>query len=34
MVNPILILAMVPVMHSVIYPLIAKCNLNFTYVKK
>ncbi|KAF3857339.1 hypothetical protein F7725_009198 [Dissostichus mawsoni] len=29
-VNPILILIMVPIMDSVIYPLIAKCKLNFT----
>ncbi|KAG7254785.1 hypothetical protein CRUP_028087, partial [Coryphaenoides rupestris] len=33
-VNPILILAMVPVVDSVIYPLIAKCNLNFTPLKR
>ena len=33
-VNPILILVMVPVVESVIYPLIAKCGLNFTYVSE
>ncbi|KAJ3584589.1 hypothetical protein NHX12_015084 [Muraenolepis orangiensis] len=33
-VNPILILAMVPVVDSVIYPLIAKCGLNFTPLKR
>uniref|UniRef100_A0A8C5FVZ5 Solute carrier family 15 member 1-like n=1 Tax=Gadus morhua TaxID=8049 RepID=A0A8C5FVZ5_GADMO len=31
-VNPILILGFVPIVDSVIYPLIAKCGLNFTYV--
>uniref|UniRef100_A0A6Q2YE83 Solute carrier family 15 member 1 n=1 Tax=Esox lucius TaxID=8010 RepID=A0A6Q2YE83_ESOLU len=31
-VNPILILIMVPVMDSVIYPLIKKCHLNFTWL--
>lgn len=29
-VNPILILTLVPIMDSVIYPLIKKCGLNFT----
>ncbi|XP_020500572.2 solute carrier family 15 member 1b isoform X2 [Labrus bergylta] len=33
-VNPILILALVPIMDSVIYPLISKCKLNFTPLKK
>uniref|UniRef100_A0A667XDZ2 Solute carrier family 15 member 1 n=1 Tax=Myripristis murdjan TaxID=586833 RepID=A0A667XDZ2_9TELE len=33
-VNPILILVMVPVVDSVIYPLIAKCKINFTPLKK
>uniref|UniRef100_A0A6Q2Z1L4 Solute carrier family 15 member 1 n=1 Tax=Esox lucius TaxID=8010 RepID=A0A6Q2Z1L4_ESOLU len=33
-VNPILILIMVPVMDSVIYPLIKKCHLNFTPLKR
>ncbi|CAL8307725.1 unnamed protein product [Merluccius merluccius] len=33
-VNPILILIMVPVVDSVIYPLIAKCKLNFTPLKR
>ncbi|KAK1876521.1 Solute carrier family 15 member 1 [Dissostichus eleginoides] len=33
-VNPILILIMVPIMDSVIYPLIAKCKLNFTPLKR
>uniref|UniRef100_A0AAZ3RXJ5 Solute carrier family 15 member 1b n=1 Tax=Oncorhynchus tshawytscha TaxID=74940 RepID=A0AAZ3RXJ5_ONCTS len=29
-VNPILILALVPIMDSLVYPLIKKCHLNFT----
>uniref|UniRef100_A0A3Q3EU23 Solute carrier family 15 member 1b n=1 Tax=Labrus bergylta TaxID=56723 RepID=A0A3Q3EU23_9LABR len=33
-VNPILILVLVPIMDSVIYPLISKCKLNFTPLKK
>ncbi|XP_037552302.1 solute carrier family 15 member 1b [Nematolebias whitei] len=33
-VNPILILLMVPVMDSVIYPLISKCKLNFTPLRR
>ncbi|XP_038572448.1 solute carrier family 15 member 1-like [Micropterus salmoides] len=33
-VNPILILILVPIMDSVIYPLISKCNLNFTPLKR
>ncbi|XP_036946325.1 solute carrier family 15 member 1-like [Acanthopagrus latus] len=33
-VNPILILILVPVMDSVIYPLIAKCKLNFSPLKR
>ncbi|CAL8389217.1 unnamed protein product [Boreogadus saida] len=33
-VNPILILAFVPIVDSVIYPLIAKCGLNFTPLKR
>ncbi|KAM7375215.1 hypothetical protein PAMA_014345 [Pampus argenteus] len=33
-VNPILILILVPVMDSVIYPLISKCKLNFTPLKR
>ncbi|NXF06907.1 S15A1 protein, partial [Smithornis capensis] len=33
-VNPILIVIMVPVVDSVIYPLIAKCKINFTPLKK
>ncbi|CAL8289721.1 unnamed protein product [Lota lota] len=33
-VNPILILAMVPIVDSVIYPLIAKCGINFTPLKR
>nr|AZB50226.1 solute carrier family 15 member 1 [Epinephelus fuscoguttatus x Epinephelus lanceolatus] len=33
-VNPILILVLVPVMDSLIYPLIAKCKLNFTPLKR
>ncbi|XP_041637847.1 solute carrier family 15 member 1-like [Cheilinus undulatus] len=33
-VNPILILVLVPIMDSIIYPLIAKCNLNFTPLKR
>ncbi|CAJ1087507.1 solute carrier family 15 member 1-like [Xyrichtys novacula] len=33
-VNPILILLLVPIMDSAIYPLIAKCKLNFTPLKR
>ncbi|XP_062313746.1 solute carrier family 15 member 1 [Osmerus eperlanus] len=33
-VNPILILTLVPIMESVIYPLIKKCGLNFTPLKR
>ncbi|KAM4711438.1 solute carrier family 15 member 1b [Anableps anableps] len=33
-VNPILILIMVPVMDFIIYPLIAKCKLNFTPLRR
>uniref|UniRef100_A0A4W6E5T6 Solute carrier family 15 member 1 n=1 Tax=Lates calcarifer TaxID=8187 RepID=A0A4W6E5T6_LATCA len=33
-VNPILILILVPIMDSIIYPLIAKCKLNFTPLKR
>ncbi|XP_049919077.1 solute carrier family 15 member 1-like [Epinephelus moara] len=33
-VNPILILVLVPVMNSLIYPLIAKCKLNFTPLRR
>ncbi|NP_001281114.1 solute carrier family 15 member 1b [Cynoglossus semilaevis] len=33
-VNPILILVLVPIMDSLIYPLIAKCKLNFTPLKR
>ncbi|NXA15579.1 S15A1 protein, partial [Sapayoa aenigma] len=33
-VNPILIVIMVPIVDSVIYPLIAKCKINFTPLKK
>ncbi|XP_032362333.1 solute carrier family 15 member 1b [Etheostoma spectabile] len=33
-VNPILILVLVPIVDSVIYPLIAKCKLNFTPLKR
>nr|APX43178.1 solute carrier family 15 member 1 [Sphyrna tiburo] len=33
-VNPILILIMVPVVDVIIYPLIAKCKLNFTPLRK
>ncbi|XP_064264461.1 solute carrier family 15 member 1 isoform X2 [Passer domesticus] len=33
-VNPILIVVMVPVVNSVVYPLIKKCKLNFTPLKK
>ncbi|KAM6945800.1 solute carrier family 15 member 1-like [Aplochiton taeniatus] len=33
-VNPILILALVPIMDSCLYPLIAKCKLNFTPLKR
>ncbi|XP_017282347.1 solute carrier family 15 member 1b [Kryptolebias marmoratus] len=33
-VNPILILVLVPIMDSVIYPLISKCKLNFTPLKR
>uniref|UniRef100_A0A3Q3XPB1 Uncharacterized protein n=1 Tax=Mola mola TaxID=94237 RepID=A0A3Q3XPB1_MOLML len=32
--NPILILTLVPIMDSVIYPLIKKCGLNFTPLKR
>uniref|UniRef100_A0A8C5HU01 Solute carrier family 15 member 1-like n=1 Tax=Gouania willdenowi TaxID=441366 RepID=A0A8C5HU01_GOUWI len=32
-VNPILILTLVPIMDSVVYPLIKKCGLNFTQLK-
>nr|XP_057939095.1 solute carrier family 15 member 1 [Doryrhamphus excisus] len=33
-VNPILILTLVPIMDSLIYPLIQKCGLNFTPLKR
>ncbi|XP_077599509.1 solute carrier family 15 member 1-like [Stigmatopora nigra] len=33
-VNPILILVMVPIVDSLLYPLIAKCKLNFTPLKR
>uniref|UniRef100_A0A8C5CM26 Solute carrier family 15 member 1a n=1 Tax=Gadus morhua TaxID=8049 RepID=A0A8C5CM26_GADMO len=33
-VNPILILTLVPIMDSVVYPLIRKCGLNFTPLKR
>ncbi|KAM8871572.1 solute carrier family 15 member 1b [Synchiropus picturatus] len=33
-VNPILILIMVPIMDSLIYPLIAKCKVNFTPLRR
>ncbi|XP_038576490.1 solute carrier family 15 member 1 [Micropterus salmoides] len=33
-VNPILILTLVPIMDSVIYPLITKCGLNFTPLRR
>uniref|UniRef100_A0A665VT18 Solute carrier family 15 member 1 n=1 Tax=Echeneis naucrates TaxID=173247 RepID=A0A665VT18_ECHNA len=33
-VNPILILILVPIMDSVIYPLISKCKLNFSPLKR
>ncbi|XP_042368906.1 solute carrier family 15 member 1b [Plectropomus leopardus] len=33
-VNPILILVLVPIMDSLIYPLITKCKLNFTPLKR
>ncbi|XP_071370733.1 solute carrier family 15 member 1b [Centroberyx affinis] len=33
-VNPILILIMVPIVDSVIYPLIAKCNVSFTPLRR
>ncbi|XP_077436476.1 solute carrier family 15 member 1 [Vanacampus margaritifer] len=33
-VNPVLILTLVPLMDSVIYPLIKKCGLNFTPLKR
>ncbi|XP_035995264.1 solute carrier family 15 member 1 [Fundulus heteroclitus] len=33
-INPILILTLVPIMDSLIYPLIRKCGLNFTPLKK
>lgn len=29
-VNPVLILILVPVVDTIIYPLIKKCNLNFS----
>ncbi|KAM9342187.1 solute carrier family 15 member 1 [Pholidichthys leucotaenia] len=32
--NPILILTLVPIMDSIIYPLIRKCGLNFTSLKR
>eukprot|EP00061_Rhincodon_typus_P017946 g46893.t1 len=32
--NPILILILVPVVDGVVYPLIAKCNFNFTPLRK
>ncbi|XP_023698372.1 solute carrier family 15 member 1 [Paramormyrops kingsleyae] len=33
-VNPILILVMVPVMDNVVYPIIKKCHLNFTPLRR
>uniref|UniRef100_A0A3Q2C9H8 Solute carrier family 15 member 1a n=1 Tax=Cyprinodon variegatus TaxID=28743 RepID=A0A3Q2C9H8_CYPVA len=33
-INPILILTLVPIMDSLIYPLIRKCGLNFTPLRK
>ncbi|KAM9319986.1 solute carrier family 15 member 1-like [Gastrophryne carolinensis] len=33
-VNPILIIVLVPIVDAVVYPLIKKCNLNFTPLKK
>ncbi|XP_034462724.1 solute carrier family 15 member 1b [Hippoglossus hippoglossus] len=33
-VNPILILILVPIVDSVLYPLIAKCNVNFTPLRR
>uniref|UniRef100_A0A3B3VZ38 Solute carrier family 15 member 1 n=1 Tax=Poecilia latipinna TaxID=48699 RepID=A0A3B3VZ38_9TELE len=33
-INPILILTLVPIMESLVYPLIKKCGLNFTPLKK
>ncbi|XP_072305837.1 solute carrier family 15 member 1-like [Eucyclogobius newberryi] len=33
-VNPILILILVPIMDSIVYPLISKCNLNFSPLKR
>ncbi|XP_072242925.1 solute carrier family 15 member 1b [Leuresthes tenuis] len=33
-VNPILILVLVPIMDSVLYPLISKCKLNFTPLRR
>ncbi|XP_073707284.1 solute carrier family 15 member 1b [Garra rufa] len=33
-VNPILIVLMVPIMDSVVYPLIKKCHINFTPLRK
>uniref|UniRef100_A0AAQ5ZYH2 Solute carrier family 15 member 1 n=1 Tax=Amphiprion ocellaris TaxID=80972 RepID=A0AAQ5ZYH2_AMPOC len=33
-VNPILILVLVPIVDSLVYPLIAKCKLNFTPLKR
>lgn len=32
-VNPILIVIMVPIMDNIVYPLIKKCHLNFTWVQ-
>lgn len=34
MMNPIMILIMVPIVDSVVYPLIKKCGLNFTPLKR
>ncbi|XP_076004949.1 solute carrier family 15 member 1b [Genypterus blacodes] len=33
-VNPILILVLVPIVDNLLYPLIAKCNINFTALRK
>ncbi|XP_024150376.1 solute carrier family 15 member 1b [Oryzias melastigma] len=33
-VNPILILILVPIMDSIVYPLISKCKLNFTPLRR
>uniref|UniRef100_A0A8C6KVZ9 Solute carrier family 15 member 1 n=1 Tax=Nothobranchius furzeri TaxID=105023 RepID=A0A8C6KVZ9_NOTFU len=33
-VNPILILVLVPIMDSIVYPLISKCKLNFTPLRR